>query len=80
MGDEPQDRYLDVKFQPEECGAYSLPKADGSHEEYCPRCVLLFEIARDPGKAYSIVLPPHDRRCPTIAAMRPKRLRPFSAT
>jgi len=44
--------------------------------EVCPRCAILFELARDPDKPASIVLPPHDPRCPVIAAKRPAPLMP----
>lgn len=44
--------------------------------EYCERCVIKFEMARNPGKPLYMVLPPHHPRCPTIAAVRPKPLLP----
>lgn len=45
-------------------------------EEYCPRCVIMFEIRRNPDKAAYIVLPPHDPRCPAVARFRPQPLPP----
>lgn len=44
--------------------------------KYCPRCTILFEIARNPDKPWGIVLPPHDPRCPVIAHLRPLPLVP----
>ena len=42
--------------------------------DYCERCWILFEIVRDPDKTWSIVLPPHDPRCPKIAKHKPAPL------
>jgi len=44
-------------------------------DEYCPRCMILFKMAREPDKLVSMVLPPHDPRCPKIAAVKPQPLR-----
>lgn len=40
----------------------------------CRRCKLLFEMARDPDRPWSIQLPPHHPRCPEIAHKRPRPL------
>ena len=43
--------------------------------EYCQRCWILFEMARNPDGNWSIVLPPHDAQCEKVAALKPKPLR-----
>lgn len=42
--------------------------------EYCPRCMIEFEHARNPEKPLMMVLPPHDPRCPRIAYPKPEPL------
>jgi hypothetical protein len=40
----------------------------------CPRCAILFEMKRNSEGSWSIVLPPHDPRCPVVAPYRPASL------
>lgn len=44
-------------------------------ERYCPRCMILHEMALNPDKTWSIVLPPHDPACEKVAIPHPKPLR-----
>ena len=46
------------------------------HFKVCPRCAILYDMARDPDKAWFIVLPPHHPDCPKIAHLKPRVLKP----